>query len=227
MEMEIVVPDQVPVMTLPDVAFFPQALLPLHIFEPRYREMLADTLASSRLLAVAGLDQQRVNDEGAFEPPHRIATVGIIRACQKNDDGTSNLLLQGLCRAEITDIATDEPYRLVRIRTLSSRICENPAEAKDLRTELARLLALKRDIGGRMPAEMAEFLRTIDDPETFVDLAAFSLCENPTIRQQLLETLDVGLRLELFNQHLRAEIEVLRLRDELQGDLPDDSISNN
>ena len=87
MDMEIVVPDQVPVMTLPDVAFFPQALLPLHIFEPRYREMLDDTLASSRLLAVAGLDQQRVNDEGAFEPPHRIATVGIIRACQKNDDG--------------------------------------------------------------------------------------------------------------------------------------------
>jgi len=227
MDMEIVVPDQVPVMTLPDVAFFPQALLPLHIFEPRYREMLDDTLASSRLLAVAGLDYQRVNDEGAFEPPHRIATVGIIRACQKNDDGTSNLLLQGLCRAEITDITSDEPYRLIRIRALRSRTCENPVEAKDLRSELARLLALKRDIGGRMPAEMAEFLRTIDDPETFVDLAAFSLCENPAIRQQLLETLDVRARLELFNQHLRAEIAVLRLRDELQGNLPDDSISDN
>jgi ATP-dependent Lon protease len=227
MEMEFVVPDQVPVMTLPEVAFFPQALLSLHIFEPRYRQMLADTLASSRLLAVAGLDQQRLNDGGAFEPPHRIATLGIIRACQKSDDGTSNLLLQGLCRAEITEISTDEPYRLIRIRALCSRICEKPGEAKDLRTELARLLALKRDSGGRMPAEMTEFLRTVDDPETFVDLAAFSLCENPTIRQQLLETLDVGARLELFNQHLRTEIEVLRLRDKLQGDLPDDSISDN
>ncbi len=227
MEMEIVVPDQLPVMTLPNVAFFPQALLPLHIFEPRYRQMLADTLASSRLIAVAGLDQQRLHDEGAFEPPHRIATVGIIRACQKNDDGTSNLLLQGLCRAEITQISSDEPYRLIRIRALTSQTCESPTEAKDLRAELARLLALKRDSGGSMPAEMAEFLHTVEDPETFVDLAAFSLCENPTIRQQLLETLDVGERLELFNRHLRDEIAVLRLRDELQGDLPDDSISDN
>lgn len=227
MDMEIVVPEQVPVMTLPDVAFFPQALLPLYIFEPRYRQMLDDTLAASRLLAVAGLDHQCLNDEGAFEPPHRIATVGIIRACQKNDDGTSNLLLQGLCRAEITQIATDEPYRLVRIRALSSQTCEDPVEAKDLRTELARLLVLKSDSGGSMPAEMTDFLRTVDDPETFVDLAAFSLCENPVIRQQLLETLDVGARLELFNQHLRAEIEMLRLRDDLQGDLSDDSISDN
>ena len=86
---------------------------------------------------------------------------------------------------------------------------------------------MKRQVGGNLPEEMTEFLHTVEDPETFVDLAAFSLCENPTIRQQLLETLDVGTRLKLFNQQLRAEIEVLRLRDELQGDLPDDRISEN
>jgi len=227
MEMEIVVPDQVPVMTLPDIAFFPQALLPLHIYEPRYRQMLADTLAESRLIAVAGLDQKRLNDEGAFEPPHRIATVGIIRACQKNHDGTANLLLQGLCRAEITHITTDEPYRLIKIRALSSRDTADSPETKALRRELFQLLSDKREAGGHLPKEMTEFLHTVDDPETFVDLAAFSLCENPAIRQQLLETLDVGARLELFNQQLRDEIEVLRLRDELQGDLPDDRITEN
>lgn len=83
MEMEIVVPDEVPVMTLPQVVFFPQALLPLHIFEPRYRTMLVDVLAKDRLMAVVGLDPRRANEPEAFEPPHRVATVGIIRACQK------------------------------------------------------------------------------------------------------------------------------------------------
>ena len=56
MEMEIVLPSEVPVMTLPETVFFPQALMPLHIFEPRYREMLRNVLATNRLFAVAGLD---------------------------------------------------------------------------------------------------------------------------------------------------------------------------
>ena len=50
MEMEITLPDEVPVMTLPNTTFFPQALMPLHIFEPRYRQMLRDALATNRLL---------------------------------------------------------------------------------------------------------------------------------------------------------------------------------
>src|SRR4051812_33779518 len=51
METEITLPLEVPVMTLPNVVFFPQALLPLHIFEQRYREMLRDVLGSNRLFA--------------------------------------------------------------------------------------------------------------------------------------------------------------------------------
>ena len=64
-ELEITAsPDEVPVMTLPNVVFFPQALLPLHVFEERYREMLADVLASNRLFAVAGLDERTGADPG-------------------------------------------------------------------------------------------------------------------------------------------------------------------
>ena len=120
MEAEIIVPDEVPVMTLPNVAFFPQALMPLHIFEPRYRHMLRDVLASNRIFAIAGLDLGQLGQSENPEPQHRIAGLGIIRACQKNDNGTSNLLLQGLCRAEIDSIVSDEPYRRIRIRALSS-----------------------------------------------------------------------------------------------------------
>src|SRR5450432_1837734 len=121
MEMEITLPGEVPVMTLPNVAFFPQALMPLHIFEPRYQHMLRDVLATNRLFAVAGLDLHRLEEPGLVEPPLRVAAVGIVRACQKNDDGTSNLLLQGLCRVEITHIVADEPYRRIRVRALASQ----------------------------------------------------------------------------------------------------------
>jgi Lon protease-like protein len=227
MEMHLTLPDEVPVMTLPDAALFPQALMPLHIFEPRYRDMLYDVLASNRLFVVAGLDMAKATEPGCFEPPHRVASVGIIRACQKSDNGTSNLLLQGLCRVEILAITSDEPYRLIRIRTLASEAGASAAENQALRQELARLINVKLKLTATRSGEMAAFLRTVDDPESFVDIAAFSLCENARVRQELLETLDVHRRLVLFGQHLRADIEALKLRHRLQGRLADDRIPHN
>lgn len=226
MDLEIALPEELPVMTLPNVALFPQALMPLHIFEPRYRQMLKDVLASNRLFAVAGLNEKLVGLENQFEPPHRIASVGIVRACQENSDGTSNLLLQGLCRVEFLEILADEPYRRVRVKLLTSDKAEDTDTAR-LRTELASLLRLKQKLGAPMPDEVTDFLGKVGDPETYVDLAAFSLCENHTVKQKLLETLNIRARLSLFNRHLRREIEEIKIRRKLQGRLPESRISDN
>jgi len=201
--------------------------MPLHIFEPRYRQMLSDVLAANRLFAVAGLDVRRADDSGLREPPHRIATVGIIRACQKSENGTSNLLLQGLCRVEITHIVTDDPYRRIRVRALASQPGASAHDNELLRVELARLLALKIKLTATGAGEMASFLKTVDDPEAFVDIAAFSLCENAQLKQKLLETLDVHRRLMIFREEVRDEIATLKLRRKLQGRLPDDHIADN
>lgn len=226
MDLEIHLPAGVPAMTLPKTVFFPQALLPLHIFEPRYRQMLRDVLASHRLFAVAHLDPRRA-DAGEFEPAHRIATVGIVRACQKNDDGTSNLLLQGLARVELLAIVREEPYRFVHVRALASTPGGDADENRRLCAALARLIALKHELGAPVPRDFADFLKTVDDPETFVDLAAFSLCSDPAVKQTLLETLDVHRRLELFRAQVHTELGALKLRRKLQGNLPDDKIADN
>lgn len=227
MEMEITLPDELAVMTLPNVTFFPQALLPLHIFEPRYQQMLRDTLASHRLFAVAGLKPSALPEEEAFEPPHRVATVGIVRACQKNENGTSNLLLQGLARVQVQQILRETPYRLIRVRALTSKPGAAPEENAKLRQSAGKLIVTKQRLGGAVPREFAQFLKTIDDPETFVDLAAFSLCEDGDFKQKLLETLSVHKRLELFAAQMQADIAAMKLRRKLQGPLSDDHIVDN
>ena len=79
-------PDEVPVMTLPNATLFPQALLPLYIFESRYRQMLADALHSNRVMSVA---MRKPNS--ARETPTEIAGVGMIRVSVAHKDGTSHL----------------------------------------------------------------------------------------------------------------------------------------
>jgi Lon protease-like protein len=225
MDLDITLPEELPVMTLPNVSFFPQALMPLHIFEPRYRQMLADVLATDRLFAVAGLNDKLLGTE--HEPPYRVATVGIVRASQENSDGTSNLLLQGLCRIKLLEIFPDDPYRRVKIRLLSTQHVAAHDESAQLRVELARLLRLKQKLGAYMPPEVTQFLAKVSDPEVFVDLAAFSLCESSSVKQQLLETLDIAARFKLFSRQLRLEIEALKIHRKLQAGLPDSRISDN
>lgn len=227
MELDITLPEEIPVMTLPNVTFFPQALMPLHIFEPRYRQMLVDVLATNRLFAVAGLNQAMLGQENQFEPPHRVASVGIVRACQENSDGTSNLLLQGLCRVEFLEIVTDKPYRRVRAKVLTSEPHTAAEEISTLRRELSGLLRLKQKLGAPMPTEITDFLRQVNDAETFVDLAAFSLCENLLVKQKLLETLNISSRLSLFSRQLKREIEAIKLQRKLQANLPESRINEN
>ncbi len=225
--MEIQVPDEVPVMTLPNVAFFPQALLPLEIFEPRYRHMLRDVLATNRIFAVAGLDLMAAATEDGFEPPHRIACIGLIRACQKNADGTSNLLLQGLCRVSIESIIGDEPYRRIRIRTLASQPGAAASENARLRSELARLIRLRLKLSPDAPGAMTELLKSIEDPEMFADIAAFNLCKNAMLKQKLLETLDVNRRLAMLLKVLRSELDAAILQLKLLGAPAEDRIRRN
>ena len=221
------VPATLPVMTLPDTVFFPQALLPLHIFEPRYREMLRDVLAHDRLFAIARLNPQGQKKSGQPEPLHHIASVGIIRACQKGENDTSNLILQGLCRVEVKSIIREEPYRVIAVQPIVTTAGSNQAELEILRLEVMRLINLRRRLGTPAPKGITQFLESIDDIDAFADIAAFNLCEDSAIKQQLLETLETRRRLQLFADSLKAEIQDQRLRRKLQGPLTDDQIVDN
>ena len=95
------------------------------------------------------------------------------------------------------------------------------------RAELARLIAVKLRLAPGGAKEMSDFLRTVDDPDIFADIAAFSVCENARIKQRLLETLDVHFRLEQLRHCVASDIDRLKLWRKVQGRLTDDRISDN
>ena len=220
-------PETVPVMTLPNTVFFPQALLPLHIFEPRYRQMLRDVLSSNRIFAVAQLDATRAARPGANEPAHAFASVGIIRACQKTENDSSNLLLQGICRVAIGSIVNEHPYRVITVKPVASVPGGNAVELEGVRHEVMRLLSLRRRLGTPAPKGITQFLESIEDVDTFADIAAFNLCDDGSFKQKLLEELDTHRRLQLFAAQLKTEISDHKLQRKLQGHLPDEGIANN
>src|SRR5512135_1284190 len=113
------IPREIPVMTLPNATLFPQALLPLYIFEPRYRQMLADALHSHRMFSVA------MQKPGSTrESPSPVAGLGLIRVSVGHRDGTSHLILQGVARVALEGTLRYKPYRIQRIRPLQAPPCD-------------------------------------------------------------------------------------------------------
>src|SRR5205807_5707299 len=106
-------------MPLPGALLFPHALLPLYIFEPRYRQMLEHALTHHRIFSVALVKPDRAEWQSPADFFHT-AGVGLIRACVGRGDGTSNLILQGLERVRFTSFSQDMPFPIATIEPLES-----------------------------------------------------------------------------------------------------------
>ncbi len=196
-------PDTVPVMPLSGVLLFPNALLPLHIFESRFRQMLAHALGDGRMMCVALVRPERQSwqtSDDFFE----ISTVGLIRACVGRSDGTSDLILQGIRRVRFSDFEQEAPFPIARIKPLkthTSLTVETDALAAKVLEFYARLKTSGRDL----PEKIDRYLNEMSDPEMLADLVAATFISEPARRQKLLEELDLNQRLRLLIQYLREE----------------------
>jgi Lon protease-like protein len=103
--------ESIPVFPLPNAVLFPEQRMPLHIFEPRYRQMVRDALASQPYLVLACIP---AGDDGAVPALPPIATIGRIVAHQRLSDGRFNLVLEGLVRAALDEVPSESLYRRVR-----------------------------------------------------------------------------------------------------------------
>jgi uncharacterized protein len=108
-------PDIVPVFPLPTVVFFPETYLPLHIFEPRYREMIHDTSDRGQCIGMALLKEGWEDQYDERPPIYPVGCVGRIISSHKLNDGRYNIVLQGLHRCTYEERAVSTPYRQARI----------------------------------------------------------------------------------------------------------------
>ena len=198
-EKDTELPATLPVMVLPGVTLFPNALLPLHIFEPRYRLMLDEALGDCRMLAMA---MPRDKEEQEVE---EIAGAGLVRACIRNDDGTSNLILQGVARVRFTGWEQKEPFRIATIEKLPSR--EGDQENLDVQvTRLHALCSRFKEQGIELPSQFEAYLNQITNIGVITDLVASTLVADSRVRQMLLEEVEIPRRLEKLLAGLRAQL---------------------
>jgi len=180
----------VPLFPLPNVVLFPRAVLPLHIFEDRYRAMTADILEGSGQLAMALLKpgwEKNYHGRAEIDP---IVCVGRILTHERLADGKYNFLLQGHTRARIVREHDHHPYRIAHLEPLQ----ETPIDELDLLTCRHRLISvfdsgslLATVIGRQFRQLLSSALPTAD----IADLIAFNFLDDVQLKQSLLADTDI------------------------------------
>ena len=188
---------------LPDLVLFPSVVQPLHIFEPRYRQLMADALAGDRLIAMALLEPGWEKGYHKAPPIRPVVCLGRVLQEERLPDGRSNLLLQGLARARILEeLKTGKLYRSARVELLWDVAPASPQEEQELRRRLGRRLL--QSFAGQ-PTALTQLRRLLDGDLALgplCDIFAFALPLDVGLKQQLLEEVDVGRRVRRLLAHL-------------------------
>ena len=199
----------VPIFPLPDVTFFPHTLLPLHVFEARYRVMVIDALERDRRLAVVKLRPGYEATYAGKPAVHPVAGLGEIVSCERLATGRYNILLRGESRVRLeAEQPSDTLYRLVRARRLA-----DVEPAGDVAPGLERIRAACKTLLSTL-ARPADLLDTAladgQPPGVIADRVAAAVLPDADTRQRLLETPDVTTRVSTVADALEALVKELK-----------------
>jgi Lon protease-like protein len=176
--------DLLPIFPLPNVVLFPNVFLPLHIFEPRYREMVADALSTDRLIGMVLLRPGWDHDYEGRPPVYTLGCSGVVTHAERLPDGRYNIVLRGVERFRILDEDHGRAYRRAHIEPLGEREigASERSQIRACRAKLESLLTPAVEKAGadpKMPAAMSD--------EDLVNALAQYLDLEPLEKQALLE----------------------------------------
>lgn len=190
---------------LPNAAFFPHVLLPLHIFEPRYRQMTADALDHEPFIAMATLRpgwEALADSEPA--PIYEHVCLGRIAAHERLPDGRFYIVLQGVSRAHVTvEEVNDLPYRVAELELRPDRKAEHPTI--DRQNRRREIMAAFHDLHPRLQLDklLLEAVEMTNSLGLVCDVIASSLQLPPEQTQEILAEEDIDLRSDLVLRRLR------------------------
>jgi len=209
------IPEELPLLPLRNAVIYPFLSMPIAVSRQESMRLIEDTLAGQKLFGVVAQKSTEV-EEPTPDDLYPVGTIVRLLKMIRTPEGSMYVLAQGVSRMRILDYVQDTPYYVIRAETLEDEVQEDKElialmnNVKDLFNTVARLAY-------NISNEVLTMILNVDDPGTLADMIA----ENPSFsideRQELLETLDVKIRLQRVTVLLTREKEILELSRQIQS----------
>ncbi len=210
---------ELPIFPLPDVVFFPRTVLPLHIFEPRYRQMVGDALEGNRQIGMALLQPGWGSTQDQSPKVFNVGGMGLITQHEHLEEGRYNILLSGRHRYRIVEFVRETPYRVARVELLQE-VMPSSQEMNEISTQLV-LGFRELNEANTQPGLEADVIEKLDFP-TLVNSVCSSLNFSVFDQQQLLEMNSVKARATSILDILERQIARERVLSKFRHIQPED-----
>ena len=213
------IPELLPLLSIRDSVAFPGTIMPLNIGREKSKRLVEQAVTGNKLIGVVAQRNKETEDPG-LEDMYRIGTACAILKMLTLPDGTLNIIVHGLTRFGIEELASAEPYLVARVHTRE--------DATQITPELEALIHTARqsayrvfELSPNVPDEARIVLDNIDTPGGVADFLAANLSVGLVNRQELLETFDVGDRLRKITKALAEQVQLLELANKIQTQVRD------
>ncbi len=207
--------EELPLIPLRNIVVFPQMIVPLFIGRSPSQKALEETMKKERMVVFASQKDEEI-EEPSPQDICRMGTLAEIVQMLALPDGTTKILVEGICRVRIENYVQETPYFRVEI----SRISE-PEEISIEEEALVRTIIKQFEeyvkLNRRIPSETLMSIVNVDNPGRLADLVASYLSLKVEEKQAMLEAVTVEKRLKKLSEILEKEIEVLSVEKRLQG----------
>ena len=210
---------EIPIFPLPNVVLFPRTVLPLHIFEPRYKQMVGDALGGSRKIGMVLLQPGWESGYHGNPEVFETGSAGVITECKSLEEGRYDLLLSGRDRFRILEFIQETPYRIARVQWLKE-VLPSDREASDIATQLTlNFNQLNQEsVSSEMSLDLLEKL----DFATLVNSICSSLSLSVYDKQQLLEMDNLKTRARAILAVLKQQVSAGRFVSQFSHLKPED-----
>ena len=220
------IPDELPILPLRNIVAFPFIVVPLAVGIPRSVKLIEEAAEGNRLIGMVAMTDPSVEEPGIGET-HTVGTVGIIHKVVSTDDGSLQVIVQGLERFRINEWLTDEPYLKAKVELVpevipqtldgeqgddSGRSLEMEALKRNLLDSLRHLVSLTP----QLPEQIVEFINKLDDPRYMVYLTAANIRMTMDQAQEILGQDDFVEKMRSLITILTKELEILELGQKIR-----------
>lgn len=205
--------DALIIIPVRDMVLFPGAIAPIAIARPKSIAAAQQALREQRPIGIV-LQRSRETEEPGPDDLYRVATIANIVRYITAPDGTHHIVCQGVRRARILDFLPGTPFPAARIQQIPEPTTSSPEiEARALNLQRQAIEAI--ELLPQAPPELIAMFQGTTAPGALADLATSFMDIKPQDKQEVLETIDLSLRVEKVSKHLAERLEVLRISNEI------------
>ena len=211
------IPEIIPILPLRDTVVFPETVTPLAVGQERSVKLVDDVLHKDKMIALATISNKDVETAGP-DDIHEVGTAALIHKMLKVPDGSLRILVQGVKRIRILEYTESEPYLVARVEVLEDEV-EMTKEVEALSRNLQNVFTRIIGLVPYLPEELQMAASNVDDPSALCYLIASAIKIKTDEKQELLEELDVEVRLRKLTVILNRELEVFELGSKIQSEV--------